>query len=125
MEQEIKQKKWIDNIDHNMMFLWHISIWNTNIAPAPHTHRAEPYQQLKLFTDSALWSGAAEYADCMSAEEYSSSNEWPGYDTKQSGGEAPVLGLWEMWSTSSLPLLPGPLWLEMVVPLMVPSKGQI
>ena len=38
-------------------------------------------------------------------------NEYPRYDTKQSDGEAPVmLGLCGMWSTSSLPLLPGPFW---------------
>ena len=36
-------------------------------------------------------------------------NEYPGYDTKLSDGEAPVQELWEMWSTSSLPLLPVPL----------------
>ena len=34
----------------------------------------------------------------------------PGYDTKQSDGDAPViLELWGMRSTSSLPSLPGPL----------------
>ena len=37
-------------------------------------------------------------------------NECPGYDTKQSDGEALVmLELWRMWSTPSLPPLPGPL----------------
>ena len=37
--------------------------------------------------------------------------EFPEYDTKQSDGEAPVmLELWGMWSTLSLPLLPGLLW---------------
>ena len=42
-------------------------------------------------------------------------NERPGYDTKQSDGEVPVmLGLSEMQSTPSLPLLPGPLWPGMV-----------
>ena len=34
----------------------------------------------------------------------------PGYDTKQSDGEVPVmLELWGMQSTPSLPSLPGPL----------------
>ena len=33
-------------------------------------------------------------------------NECPGYDTKPSHGDAPVLELWGMWSTTSLPLLP-------------------
>ena len=44
-------------------------------------------------------------------------NKCPGYDTKQSDGEIPVmLGLWGMRSTSSLPLLPGPLWPGIVAP---------
>ena len=35
----------------------------------------------------------------------------PGYDTKQSDDEDPViLELWGMWSIPSLPLLPGLLW---------------
>ena len=38
-------------------------------------------------------------------------NVCAGYDTKQSDDEVPVmLELWGMRSTSSLPLLPGPLW---------------
>ena len=44
---------------------------------------------------------AVEYSD-------STSNEGPGYDTKQS--EVPeILELWQMWSTPSLLSLPGPL----------------
>ena len=34
-------------------------------------------------------------------------NKCSGYDTKLSDSENPVLELWEMWSTPSLPLLPG------------------
>ena len=35
----------------------------------------------------------------------------PGYDTKQSDGEAPImLQLREMWSTPSFTSLPDPLW---------------
>ena len=38
-------------------------------------------------------------------------NGCPGYDTKQSDSEVPVmLGLWRMWSTPSLPLLLGPFY---------------
>ena len=41
----------------------------------------------------------------------------PGYETKQSDGEVPVmLGHWGMQSNPSLPLLPVPLWLGMVAP---------
>ena len=55
-----------------------------------------------------------------------SSNECPGYDTKQSDGEVPVmLELWGMWSTPSLPSLTGPLWLGVVAPDSVLSMGQI
>ena len=44
-------------------------------------------------------------------------NECPGYDTKQSHGEVPVMVLlWGMRSTPLLPLLPGLLWPGMVAP---------
>ena len=36
-------------------------------------------------------------------------NKRPGYVTKPSGGETPDLKVWLMWSTFSLPFLPGPL----------------
>ena len=61
----------------------------------------------------ARLAGAVEYTDCISAEGYVTPNECPGYDTKQSDGEVPVMqDLWEMWSTSSLPSRPRPrpLW---------------
>ena len=56
--------------------------------------------------------GAVEYTDCFSAEEVNPHpNECPGYDNKQSDGEyAVMLELWGIWSTPSLPLLPGPFW---------------
>ena len=54
------------------------------------------------------------------------SNECPGYDTKQSDGEVPVmLELWRIRSTPSLPLLSGSLWPRVVVPDRVLSMGQI
>ena len=41
------------------------------------------------------------------------SNECPGYETKQSDGETPViLERWGMWSTPSLSSLTGPLCLK-------------
>ena len=53
-------------------------------------------------------------------------NKCPGYDTKQSDGEAPVmLELRRMWSTPSLPSLSGPLWPGVVAPNRVLSMGQI
>ena len=51
-------------------------------------------------------------------------NECPGYDTKQSDGEAPaLLELWGMRSTPSLPSLPGPLWPGVVAPDKGPIYG--
>ena len=59
---------------------------------------------------------AAEYTDCISAEGLNSPKESPGYDTKQSDGEATVmLELWGMLCTSLFPSLPGPLWSSVVV----------
>ena len=50
--------------------------------------------------------------------------ECPVSDTKQFNGEAPViLELWGMWSTPSLPLIPGLLWPRQSVPVRVPSMG--
>ena len=51
--------------------------------------------------------------------------ECPGYDNKPNDDEAPVLDLWGMWSTPSLALLPGPTWHWVVIPVRVPSVGQI
>ena len=48
-------------------------------------------------------------------------NECPGYDTKQSDSEAPVLELWRMWITPSLPLLPGSPWPRVVASDWLPS----
>ena len=47
----------------------------------------------------------------------------PGYNTKLH--LIVRLQLWGMWSTPSLPLLPGSLWPRLVVPFWVPSIGQI
>ena len=61
-------------------------------------------------------------ASLAGALEYSQRVSW--YDTKQSDGEVPVmLELWEMRSTPSLPLLPGPLWPGVVAPDRALSMG--
>ena len=52
-------------------------------------------------------------------------NKCLGYDTKLSEGEDPAQELWGMWSTPSLPLLPGQLWPRVVVPDGLPYMGQI
>ena len=81
-----------------------------------HSYNSE---HLNLFPQKmvAKTAGAAEYTD-------PTPNECPGYDTKQSDGEVPVmLELWGMWSTPSLPLLPGPLWPRVVAPDRALSMG--
>ena len=52
-------------------------------------------------------------------------NKCLGYNAKPSEIEAPVQELLEIWSTTPLPLLPGPLWPGVVVPVSVSSIGQI
>ena len=42
-----------------------------------------------------------------------------------SGGEAPILDIWEVWCTLSLPLLPCPLWIKVVIPVRFISINQI
>ena len=86
----------------------------------------QPIPKLSISqTPFAQSAGAVEYTDCTSAEgQDPTPNECPGYDTKQSDGEVPaVLELWGMWSTPSLPLLPGPLWSEVVAPDRALSMG--
>ena len=39
--------------------------------------------------------------------------------SKPSDGKSPVLNVWGMWSTSSFPLVPGLLWLKVVVDVSV------
>ena len=65
--------------------------------------------------------GVVEYTDCMATVglDLPYLNEYAGYNTKLSDGEAPVL------SISSLILPLGSLWLGVVVPVRVPSMGQI
>ena len=56
----------------------------------------------------AQFAEAVEYTECISAEGLDPTNECPGYDTKQSDGEAPlVLEISGMQSTPSLPSFPG------------------
>ena len=48
------------------------------------------------------------------------------YDTKTvSNGETPYLELWTVWSISSLPLLPVPLYCGIFVPVNFLSMSQV
>ena len=68
--------------------------------------------------------GAVKYTDCASAEKWDPSNECPGYDTKQSDGEVPVmLGPWGIRNTPSLPLPRSPLWPGVGAPDRALSMG--
>ena len=59
-------------------------------------------------TRGAHLAGAVEYVDCVPAENMIPTSLTE-YDTKPSDGEAPVLEIWRLWTTVSLPLLPCPL----------------
>ena len=64
--------------------------------------------------------------DCISAKGYDSPYECPGYDIKQSDGEATVMiELWGMQSTLSLPSLLGLLCPGVVALDRVLTMGQI
>ena len=61
----------------------------------------------------------------LPAGEKDLSNDYPGYDSKLSDDEAPVLEPCGMWSTPSLPLLPGSLGSREVIPVRVMFTSQI
>ena len=59
-------------------------------------------------------------------KEVTSPNNYPDNNTKQYDSEVPVmLELWGMWSTPSLPSLPGSLWPVVVAPDKVLFMGQL
>ena len=81
------------------------------------TYIVRYYSWLDYITDildskvRAKSAGAVEYTDWISAKRQNANpHECPGYDSKQSDGEALLmLELWGMWSTPALLLFPGPL----------------
>ena len=68
---------------------------------------------------------AVEYTDCITSEGLDFPPDMcPLYDTKQSDGETSVMMyLWGIHSTSTLPSLPGLLWLGVVAPDTVLSMS--
>ena len=62
---------------------------------------------------------------CYKTKPNQTPNDWSWYDIKKSDGETLALEIWGMWSTHSLPLLPGPLWTGSVGSDRVLSMGQI
>ena len=74
----------------------------------------------------AQLAGLVEYTYSTSTKWWDLPYECPGYDTKQSESEVPVmLELWGMRSTPSLPSHQGPLRPGEVAPDKVLSMGQI
>ena len=74
----------------------------------------------------AQWAGAVEYIDCISrGVRPPLPNECPGYYTKQSDGEVPVMLELDAGNAEYpfIPLLPGPLWPGMVAPDRALSMG--
>ena len=70
--------------------------------------------------------GSAECTDCISVEGFELPQRVSRYDTKESGGEAPVmLELWGMQSTTLLPSLSGSLWPGEVATNRVQSMSKI
>ena len=56
---------------------------------------------------------AVDYSGCIAVHVLdTTSNEYPGCDFKLCDCKAPARDFWGLWSTSSLPLLPGSLWSE-------------
>ena len=78
----------------------------------------------KLFTCPVGWGYRIHQLHLCREVRPPPTNACPGYDTKQSDGEVPVmLELFGMRSTPSLPLLPGPLWPGMIAPDRALSMG--
>ena len=78
---------------------------------------------MKPYISSVIQSvEAVEYINFISAEVC---DNCPGYDSKQSDGEAPVLELSKIWSTSLVLLLPSQLGPALKVSVRVQSMGQI
>ena len=87
------------------------------------TFNQTPEKGISL-SDLAESVGAVEHTKCFSEEGVRHPKSCPGYDTKQSDGEVPVmLEVRGMRSTSSLPSLPGPLCPGVVAPDKGPIYG--
>ena len=72
----------------------------------------------KWYSSPVVW--GCRIPNCIVAEgSHLYRNKWSVYESKQSDDEAPVLGLWGMWKTPSLPLLPRQPWPEVVATIRV------
>ena len=100
-------------------------VWKANVLFIPLLWKYK-YSSSFLFFNPVGWSCTIHLLHLCRRIRSPLPSKCPGYDTKQSDGEAPVvLELWEIWSTCSLSSLPGPLWPGVVVPHRVPFMDQI
>ena len=84
---------------------------------------SDSYMCMNIMNVLCMWISWSCFWTYMSLVEYTDTplNECPGYDTKQSDGEFPVmLGLWGMQSTPSSPSISGVVALDRVL-----SMGKI
>ena len=89
-----------------------------------HTH-THGYRRTRIHT-STFSIGSRIHRLNICKGSYLSATECPNlWPETASYVEAPVLGLWRMWSTNLLPLFPGPLYPGVIITVKVPAKGQI
>ena len=74
-------------------------------------------KSIRDFVIQTITTSGQEVAQTVKRDKPHLTNKGPGYDTKQSDGEVPVMQeLREMRSIPSLPSLPGPVWPGVVAP---------
>ena len=103
---------------------WSGSNGNEGYISLPRSPELYPLHQMQF--SSVSWGCKNTPTASLQKGKTPPHNECPRYDTKQSHIEVRVmLELWGMWSTPSLPSLPGPLWPGVVAPDRILSMGQI
>ena len=103
--------------------LWHISQSACLTVAVLHTCMCSPSCHI-LLTFPVGWSCRIHWLHLCRGLRLP--NECSRYYIKQSNREAPIIPeFWRMWSTPSLPLLPGPLWPGVVALDRVLPMGQI
>ena len=86
---------WRATFKHNLFFKHHSILW--------------------VQSNTAQLAEAMEYVECISVLDMTRMIWWSDFS----------LEFWRMWSTPSLPLLPGLLWPGVLLPVRVPSMNQI
>ena len=109
------ESKWVDKT-YKKRFILYLNYWIVKINYLREI-------QIQYLTLSAGWGCRIHWLHlCRGVKP--SPNKCPGYVTKQSDGEVPVmLEHWGMRSTPSLLLLPGQLWSGVVAPDRALSMG--